>query len=231
MTAILSLDTTSKYSSLAVAGDGDIQIEFNFFTRDDLSATLIPAIAGVLNSGSTPIKLSDIDVFGIAVGPGLFTGIRVGLAALKGLLLGQKKPVVPVVTLEALAYKCREPGFTTISMIDARRDEVYIAGYNFLENKTGEVIPPGLLHISQLKERLGKDERFYFVGSGAEAHEAFIRENFSRARIGRRSFFLAPEISKIAYDRYKEKDFISDLQQLMPFYLRKPDAEQNLVKQ
>ncbi len=68
------------------------------------------------------------------------------------------------------------------------------------------------------------------MGSGAEVHEAFIRENFSGAKIGRRSFFLAPEIAKIAYDRYREKEYITDLQQLMPFYLRKPDAEQNLAK-
>ena len=230
MTTIFSLDTTSKHASLAVAGDGNIQTEFNYVSRDDLSATLIPAIAGLLNSGSAAIELSHIDVFAIAVGPGFFTGIRVGLAALKGLLLGQEKPVVPVVTLEALAYKCREPGFTTISLIDARREEVYLAGYDFLENKAGEVIPPALLHISQLKERLSHHKHLCFVGSGAEVHEAFIRENFSGAKIGRRSFFLAPEIAEIAYDRYKEKDYIADLQQLMPFYLRKPDAEQNLAK-
>lgn len=232
MITVLSYDTTSKHPSIAISRDDDIRKEFNFVSRDDLSSVLIPAIEGVLNDGSAPLKLSDIDVVGIAVGPGLFTGIRVGLAVLKGLLLGVEKPVVPVVTLKAAAYKYREPGFATVPLIDARRDEVYLAGYNFPGNngEIEEVVPPGLIHISRLKGGLGKLGRFHFVGSGAEVHKEFIQENFPGSKIGRRSFFLAAEICKIAYDCYKKKDYITDLQQLMPFYIRKPDAEQNYIK-
>ena len=236
MTLILALDTTSKYASIAVSKGDDTRIEFNFASRDDLSATLIPAIQSVLKCGSRPLKLCDINVFGIAVGPGLFTGIRVGLSALKGLILGQKKPVVPVITLNALADKFIQPGFTTIPLIDARRDEVYIAGFNVPGNDNSEtveireVVSPGLIHISQLNERVSKEKDLVFIGSGAEAHEGYIRENFQESKIVRRSAFLAPEICKIAYHQYKKGEYITDLQQLVPFYIRKPDAEENLIK-
>lgn len=227
MTAILSLDTTSKFASISVADGEEIQLEYNFSTRDELSVSLISSIEFVLNSSA--LKLSDIDVFGIGVGPGLFTGIRVGLATLKGLLMANPRPIVPVVTLKALAYKYIEPEFTTVPLIDARRNQVYMAAYHFSQNRqqVEEVIPPGLLSINQLRTRLEPLNHFNFVGSGAEIHENIIKENFKQSKICQRSFFLASEICKIAHHAYSNKNYIMDLQQLKPIYIRKPDAEQN----
>ena len=227
MKAILSLDTTSKSASISVAKGEEIQLEYNFATRDELSVSLIPSLEFVLNSSG--LKLGDIDVFGIGVGPGLFTGIRVGLATLKGLLLAEPKPVVPVVTLEALAYKYIEPDFTTVSLIDARRNQVYMAAYHFSRDhkQMEQIIAPELLSVHQLKERLRPLDNFNFVGSGAEVHKTFIKENFKHSKVCQRSFFLASEICKIAYHNYLKKGYIRDLQQLKPIYLRKPDAEEN----
>jgi tRNA threonylcarbamoyladenosine biosynthesis protein TsaB len=227
MTAILSIDSTSKFASISVAKKEEIQLEYNFATRDELSVSLIPSIEFVLNSMG--LKLNDIDVFGVGVGPGLFTGIRVGLAALKGLLLAEPKPVVPVITLKALAYKYIDPAFTTVSMIDARRNQVYLAAYQFSRapGQLEEVIPPELLSLQQIKERLQFPGPFNFVGSGAEVYKTFLKENFKKSNIHQRSFFLASEICKIAYHSFLEKDYIIDLQKLMPVYIRKPDAEEN----
>lgn len=227
MKAILSLDTTSKSASISAAKGEEIQLEYNFATRDELSVSLIPSLEFVLNSAG--LKLSDIDVFGIGVGPGLFTGIRVGLATLKGLLMAEPKPVVPVVTLEALAYKYIEPEFTTVSLIDARRNQVYMAAYHFSRGhkQMEQVIPPELLSIHQLKERLEPLDYFNFVGSGAEVHKTFIKENFKQSKVCQRSFFLASEICKITFHNYLKKKYITNLQQLKPIYIRKPDAEQN----
>lgn len=236
MTTILSLDTTSRFASAAISKGEEVLLEYNFSTRDQLSATLIPTLEFVL--ASAPLEPEEIDAFGIAVGPGLFTGLRVGLATLKGLLLGAPKPVIPVVTLTALAFKLSQSKRPVLSLIDARRDEVYIAGYRF-EPGSGpgskkvctEISPPALLHIDQLEAHIRAMElegKIRFVGSGAEVHKNFIRERFKNSSIYKRSDFLAGEICKIAQERYLEKDYITDLQQLMPFYIRKPDAEQNL---
>ena len=234
MTYILALDTTSKHSSTAIFQEEKIRVEYNFSTQDKLSASLAPLMEFVLKSaGLTP---DDIDVYGVGIGPGLFTGIRVGLSTLKGLLFGKNKPVVPVVTLKALAYKYIDikPGFTIIPLIDARRDEVYFAGYNCLNYKMEEIIAPQLIHINRLEEKLYKYkieiENLHFVGSGAEVHKEIIREEFNPDKIVDRSPFLASEICKIAYKRFLERDYIEDLQKLMPFYIRKSDAQQNYNK-
>ena len=228
MTTILSLDTTSKFASISVSKGDTIQLEYNFATRDELSASLIPSLEFVLNSAG--LKLHQMDAFGIGVGPGLFTGIRVGLATLKGLLLAERKPIIPVITLEAQAYKYIDPSIDTVSLIDARREEVYLAVYHFSpKSKQMEpVLPPELLPYQRLKERLDPDNRYHFVGSGAEAYKNYIKDHFKQGKLCQRSFFLASEICKLAYHRFKKNDYITDLQQLTPFYLRKPDAEQNL---
>jgi len=241
MKTILALDTTSRHASISIAGDEEIRLEYNFATRAELSASLVPSIEFVLNS--VPVKLEDIDIFGIGVGPGLFTGIRVGLSTLKGLLMGTSKPVVPVVTLDAVAYKYRESSKTVVSMIDARRNEVYVSVYGFSEMQPKQLLAPELVHIDQLEQHLAPlksdnsepyitfaDRPLLFVGSGSEAHWPKLKSQFRGAKIHRRSCFLASEICKITYQRYSQQDYITDLQQLMPLYIRKSDAEQNYAR-
>ena len=229
MTHILALDTTSKHTSISISKGEEVLFEYNFTSHNLLSSSLIPAVEFLLKSAG--LTLTDIDVFGIAIGPGLFTGIRVGLSTLKGLLFTAKKPAAAVVTLKALAYKYidSEKEMSIFPLIDAKRDEVYLAGYDLSGQKIEEIFPPCLIHINDLREKLASFHAAacYFVGSGATVHQALIKENFEKGRILHRSSFLAPEIGKIAYRDYLAKDVISDLQQLLPFYIRIPDAEKN----
>lgn len=222
---ILGVDTTSKHSSISIFRDDEIQVEYNFTTLDGLSASLVPALEFVLRSAG--LKLDDINIFGICIGPGLFTGIRVGMATLKGLLFDQAKPVVPVLSLKALAYNYIKSDFTIIPLIDARRNEVYMAGYNHFENKIKEVIIPQLIPINRLEETLAEINDVHFIGSGAEVHKEFLKKTFHNSKIFYRSSFLASEICKIAYPKFLKNEYITDLQQLLPFYIRKPDAEIN----
>lgn len=199
-------------------------MEYNFTTLESLSASLVPALEFVLKSaGLRPV---DIDVYGVCIGPGLFTGIRVGMATLKGLLFGQKKPVVPVGALKALAYKHITSDFTIIPIIDARREEVYIAAYNCLKQKIREIIPPRLIPIDQLKQTLEKLENIHFIGSGTEVYKEVIKRAFSASKIFYRSSFLASEVCKVAYRQFLKGEYTTDLQELLPFYIRKPDAEE-----
>jgi tRNA threonylcarbamoyladenosine biosynthesis protein TsaB len=226
---VLGVDTTSKHSSISIFRGEEILVEYNFTTLDGLSASLVPALEFVLRSAG--LKLSDIDVYGICIGPGLFTGIRVGMATLKGLIFDQVKPVVPVLSLKALAYKYIKSDFTIIPLIDARRGEVYIAGYNFLEKKIKEIISPQLTVIDLLPGIIEKEKiaNIHFIGSGAEVHKDFIKKNYHASKLFYRSSFLASEICKIAYQQYLNNEYITDLQMLLPFYIRKPDAEINFT--
>lgn len=230
MTHILALDTTSPHASISILKEGEILCEYNFSSQDRLSASLIPVIDFLLKECG--LNLGAVDVFGIAIGPGLFTGIRVGLAALKGLLFAAGKPVVGVVTLKALAHKYLPNAAgndVLIPLIDARRSEVYAAGYTIYRGEIEEIMAPFLVHIGELKNELAalQTTGLFFLGSGAEVHKELLAENFKRSKIYYRSSFLAAEIGKMTYHDYLRKNYITDLRQLFPFYIRKPDAERN----
>lgn len=225
---ILALDTTSRHCSISVSKGRRIQVEYNFTTTDQLSASLIPALEFVFKS--VGLKPADIDVFGIGTGPGLFTGIRVGLSTLKGLLFGQNKPVVPVPTLEALAYKYVNSNFTVAPLIDARRDEVYLSAYRPENGILNEILEPQLIHITQLEQSISGLEDIHFIGSGVEAHQELLKEKFNSDKLLHRSFYAAPEICKIAAAKFEAGEYITNLQELMPLYIRKPDAVVNLKK-
>jgi tRNA threonylcarbamoyladenosine biosynthesis protein TsaB len=227
MTTILSLDTTSRFSSISISSGENITIEYNFATRDELSSTLIPSIEFLLKSASLDFK--DIDAIGIGIGPGLFTGIRVGLATLKGMALTHPKPVVPVTSLEALAYKYNDSSIPVVSIIDARRNEVYVAAYSFNQGEATQMGEPDLIHVDQLIPYLLTIGKCLLVGSGAEVHEDRIKTHSPKSKIFHRSYFLASEICKIATGKIAAKEYLTDLQELMPLYIRKPDAEQNLL--
>ena len=233
---ILGLDTTSKHASIAIAQDNQIILEFNFTTLDNLSATLIPSIDSALKSAG--LTLDQIDVFGICTGPGRFTGIRVGLSTLKGLLLANQKPVAAIDTLKTLANKYYFANTPIIALIDAKREEVYAAAYDVSNpGEPQEMIPPTLTGIHHLKEYLIKfdpniqNKDLQWVGSGADAYENLIKENFPNSVICRRSHFLAPEVCQQALAMHNKNKTTTNMQNIAPFYIRKPDAEQNLERQ
>lgn len=225
---LLCFDTTSRDASIALLRDEEILLEYNFSSRDNLSALMIPSLEFLLQS--LGMKISQIDVFGVAVGPGLFTGIRIGLATLKGLNFAATKPMVGVNTLEALAFKFADSKKTVVPLIDARKGEVYLGCYRFANGEMSVLVPPCLLPVSALASLLVPFAEKVFVGSGAEGHGDFLKSTFPESHLLYRSNFLASEIGKIALQRFRRRQVVTDLQKLLPIYLRRPDAENNLAK-
>ena len=113
---LLSLDTSSRDASIAVLKNEDVLLEYNFTAQDNLSAMLIPSLEFILKA--LGLQIAQIDVFGIGIGPGLFTGIRIGMATLKGLAFAERKPIVGIISLKALAYKFVGTKKNIISLID-----------------------------------------------------------------------------------------------------------------
>lgn len=222
---LLCFDTTSRDASIAVLRDEEILLEYNFSSRDDLSAMMIPSLDFLLNS--LGLKVPQIDLFGVAVGPGLFTGIRVGLATLKGLNFAAGKPVVGVNTLEALASKFADSKHSIVPMIDARKGETYLGAYRFENGEMIELLAPCLQRVSDAAPLLAPFPDKVFVGSGAEIHGDLLRREFPGDRLLYRSNFLASEIGRIALKRFRCRQYVTDLQELHPVYIRKPDAESN----
>jgi tRNA A37 threonylcarbamoyladenosine modification protein TsaB len=115
-------------------------------------------------------------------------------------------------------------------LIDARKGEVYLGCYRFANGEMIELVQPCLRPVSALASLLAPFADKVFVGSGAECHGDLLKSAFTESRLLYRSNFLASEIGKIALQRFRRRQFVTDLQKMLPFYIRRPDAKSNPLK-
>lgn len=194
---ILSLDTTSEYGSLALTGGSGTVAEVAIHAPEGFGHILFEEVAGLLARAG--VKLADIACFAATSGPGSFTGVRVGLAAVKGLAEALNKPVVAVSNLQALAWFGTAPLRATV--LDARRGEIYGAVY---DARLALVQPETVMKQSAWTETL--------PASGAELVEMVA---------GR---VLAGAVGRIAWDRWRA-GLASDPATVDANYVRRSDAE------
>jgi tRNA threonylcarbamoyladenosine biosynthesis protein TsaB len=131
---ILALDVTSPFGSLVIRRDGSNLAERTLESQDGFAHVLYPAIADLLRDAG--VKLSDVDCFASANGPGAFTGVRVGLTAIKGLAEASGRPVAGVSNLRALSLFGKSP-YKAV-MLDARRGDIFGAVYGPDSELVGE---------------------------------------------------------------------------------------------
>lgn len=124
---ILALETSAVTASAAVTEDDRLLAQS--FQNSGLthSATLMPMVSDLLKN--TGLALQDMDVIAVAAGPGSFTGVRIGVAAAKGLAWPEDKPCAPCSTLESMAWQCAHVGGEICTAMDARRNQVYCARF------------------------------------------------------------------------------------------------------
>ncbi|MCU1326744.1 MAG: peptidase glycoprotease [Bryobacterales bacterium] len=156
----LALDTTAEFGSIALLCDREVLSEVVLHAPDGFSGILFAEIDSILAKHDT--KLAGVDLFAAASGPGSFTGVRIGLAAIKGLAEVMGKPAVPVSNLEALSRFGHRPLRATL--IDARRGEVFGALYS----EAGAVIDEQVITFPRFLELLA-DRDFEWVCSDFEA--------------------------------------------------------------
>ncbi len=138
---ILALDTTSEFGSLAVRADGQTLSELAIHSPEGFAHLIFPAIKVLLSEAT--IRLENIDCFASASGPGSFTGVRIGLAAVKGLAQATSKPAVGVSNLQALGSFGNLP--LRAVAIDARRGDVYAAVY---DSNLQPIVPEAVLKMT-----------------------------------------------------------------------------------
>lgn len=162
---ILSLDTTATVCTAAICDDSHLIAETTVNTGNTHSETLLPVIENLLKLTDT--NIDDIECFACSTGPGSFTGVRIGVATIKGLAYGKNKPCVSVSTLEALAYNL--VGFNGIlcPVMNARRNQVYNALFKCENGIITRLCPDRALSISELDAEL-ESERLpiYLSGDG-----------------------------------------------------------------
>lgn len=130
---ILAMDSSGMTASVAVLEDDKLIAEYSVNHKKTHSQTLVPMLDAICRM--TELELSSIDAVAVAAGPGSFTGLRIGSATAKGLGLALKKPIIPVPTVDGLAYQMYGTDKLICPIMDARRNQVYTGLYEFQQNK------------------------------------------------------------------------------------------------
>jgi tRNA threonylcarbamoyladenosine biosynthesis protein TsaB len=221
---ILAVDTTTPTGSVALLRNTKLIAEFNQDSATTFSERLLPAVHLMLKSCGMMVQ--DIHGFAVAVGPGSFTGIRIGLSTIKSFAYASGKPVAPVSTLTALAMKLLHSHRLICPLIDAKKKEIYAALFESRQGILKEIIPQGAYSPDAFFSRLPSHRIIDFIGSGRDVFGTMIINYFKdKARFSKRSPYIAFEVGLIGYDllkRNKGKDF----QEIEPLYLRKSQAEE-----
>ncbi len=223
---ILAVDTTNPRGSVALLEGSKPLVEANCESPLTHSERLLPSVDFVLKSEH--MNIEDVDAFAVAVGPGSFTGIRIGLSLIKSFAFSSGKPVAPVSTLEALALKLSHPHARLLCpMLDARKGEIYAALFESKKNNLVELVPQGVYKPDQFMALLPAHRIISFIGSGAEIFRDKIFDYLKdKSRFSQRTCFIAHEVGLLGFQSLKEGRGVS-AQSLQPLYFRKSQAEEN----
>ena len=160
---LLAIDTAGKTAAVAVLRDEVLLYEAAANNGLTHSETLLPMVDTALKACG--LRCADIDLYGVTAGPGSFTGLRIGLAAVKGMALPRQTPCAGVSTLEALAWGMAGQG-TVVGALDARRGQVYWAGFDLETHE--RLTPDDAAPVEALEKFVsGCKKPLFFVGDGA----------------------------------------------------------------
>lgn len=224
---ILSLDTSAKTATVALVSDGELIAEYSILTTTH-STTLLPMIESIFKLAG--IEAKDVDLYSVSVGPGSFTGIRIGVSTVKGLAFAYNTPCVGVSALEGMAENFGGLDGIIVPVIDARRDMVYTALFRSTSDGNVERITEDLqISIDELCELLleYKGTRVYFTGDAyAKMTERFSgQENCTTPiKLRAQSAYGVASAGLKLWNKTEDKaEFTAAA--LMPVYLRKAQAE------
>lgn len=228
----LSFDSTAKAASVAVTDSEKLLAVYTIDNGLTQSELLLPMAENVLSS----LKLSfrDVELLACSVGPGSFTGVRIGTALVKGLAFGKNIPCVSVSTLEALAESLSGLDGIIVPVMDARRSQVYTALFDGDCSGTSRLCEDMAISLSELAKMLceysGK-RRIYLVGDGYGVAKKALSE--SGIELSETPELLKCEnaysVARVAVRLYSAGAAVSD-KELSPTYLRVPQAERERLE-
>lgn len=221
---ILAMDSSTGRASVSICKDDKMIAEMTLDNGNKHSETLLPMTAALLEQ--LKLTVCDIDLFASTVGPGSFTGVRIGVCLLKGLAFGKNKPCVGLSSLEMLAYNMLGFEKTLVcSLISAGHGNFYTALFEVDGQNVTRACDDGILDTKSIADRLSlQKEEITLVGDGA-------RSFYETAGVG--NVHLAPtkllqqcgqSVALAALSHFGRGDYTSDLN-LAPVYLRASQAE------
>ena len=220
---ILALETSAKAVSAAVSEDGKILC----FQDTGLthSRTLMPIVEGILKN--TNLTLQDMDAVAVAIGPGSFTGIRIGVAAAKGLCFAAEKSAIGVSTLSAMARNVAFCDGLIVCAMDARRAQVYNALFEAKDGDLTRLTEDRAIALADLARELRGDPRpKTVVGDGGKLCWNYLNENGVPCRLAPPQMVMQNAMSvALEAEKLAAEGKLLSAQALEPVYLRPPHAD------
>ncbi len=230
---VLGIECTATPVSCAIIDDGKLKGEYFLNLKTTHSQTLMPMVESMLSlCGYT---ISDVDAVAATVGPGSFTGVRIGISAVKGLAFAEDKPCVPVSVLEAMAYAFLQQNCIVCAVMDARCNQVYNALFDVDGEKCERICEDRALYIDDLYQQLveisqkNPQKCIFIVGDGANLFYNSVKGEDLNLK-------LAPEhlrwqrascVCLAAVEKLNNGQTVTP-KELLPLYLRLPQAEREL---
>lgn len=221
---ILALETATMSGGVAIVDDssglvGEVRID----VRVAHSERLMPSVEWLLKASG--LAIGDIDAFAVSIGPGSFTGLRIGLSTAKGLAYAADKPVVPVPTLDAFARTLPFCSHLVCPMLDARKNEIYAALYRWEDSICRKLMPEVAIDPVMLMKQIA--EPVVLMGDGTETYRDLIVDTLKDRAIFAPASRMSPSavtVAEAAIDAIR-KGIAADPVSLTPFYIRKSEAE------
>jgi tRNA threonylcarbamoyladenosine biosynthesis protein TsaB len=220
---ILGIETSTKTGSVAIVSEDGVVAQYSLNIEVTHSERLMSTVDRVLKD--TGLAVHDLDGFSVAIGPGSFTGLRIGLSTVKGLALATSKPVAAVPTLQALAWNLPYSMYPVCPLLDARKNEVYAALYRFAGTALVQVLPETAISIFRLAEQIS--EKVVFTGEGSLIFRKGIQEVFGERAVFAPHSAVLPsgaKVAEIGLDMIKSGRQVEP-DRLTPLYIRRPEAE------
>lgn len=225
---ILAIETATLSGSVALVADGQCLAEYTQQSNLTHSRRLLSGINRLLVDSAC--NWDDIDGVAVSLGPGSFTGLRIGISTAKGLAMAADKPLLGVPTLDGLAAQFYAAPHLICPVLDARRQEVYAAIYRGRENGRPERISEYMVsRPEKLCEMIR--ERVIMVGDGLTVYREIFQEALGELLVLPRPELFFPRaavIGRLAVEMWQRREFV-DLDRAAPIYIRPSEAELNFA--
>jgi len=221
---VLAIETATVAGSVAIIDDsagliGEVRMDVKVVHAE----RLMPSIEWLLKASG--IQIDDIDAFAVSIGPGSFTGLRIGLSTAKGFSYSTGKPVMPVPTLDAFARTLPFCSYIICPMLDARKNQVYAALYQWNGSVCSKIMAETAISPADLLNKLSGTA--VFMGDGVKIYGRLISDTLRDKAVFAPASRMSPSAStvgEIALEQLKQ-GIVVDPVSLVPFYIRKSEAE------
>lgn len=222
---ILALETSAKSVSCAVVEHSAPLASAYQCTGLTHSRTLLPMVDAMLKNAE--LTLEDIGAFAIAAGPGSFTGLRIGIAAVKGLAWAEEKPCLGVSTLEAMAENTAHMDGLIVGAMDARRSQVYNAVFETKDGALTRLCADRAIALADLAGELaGEARRITVLGDGGTLCWRYLSEHGVPCSLAPAALLYQNAVGvALAAERAYARGEAVSAQELLPVYLRPAQAE------